>query len=371
MKRVLPVLVAAVFAGIGGQSRGATAPEQLVFVRDGDLWSAAPDGSGLERLTRSTSSETGPALSPDGRTLAFASNRTGNNEIYRTQTSAWEARTLSRDPARDDIAPAWSPDGRELAWTSDGDVYAMNAVGNARRPIATTAADERDPTWSSDGRDIAYAAGGDLFARRGDAAPRQLTSGSENDGRPDWSRRGEIAFVRDGAIYVLPAAGGEPRRLTAGPTDSSPAWSPSGLRLVFVRGSDLLVIGAEGEGLGRVVSGGSDPDWGLAGTPPAPPKPKPPQRPDELLPDLDQRAPSGLVVTAQGARFKLGFVSAVDNIGRGPVWIVGSRRSTATPTMRATQLVMLRKGGRRAYRGVGILRYTWSPEHSQDRKSVV
>jgi lysyl oxidase/WD40 repeat protein len=367
VRRLPLVLAAAVFATIGGQSGGATAPEQLVFVRDGDLWSAAPDGTRPERLTRSTASESDPALAPDGRTIAFAGNRSGENEIYRADTDEWDARPLSRNPGRDDTAPAWSPDGHHLAWTSDGDVFAMNAAGNARRPVATTALDERDPTWSPDGRDIAYAAGGDLFVRRGDAAPRQLTGGSENDTDPDWSRRGELAFVRDGAIYIVAAAGGAPRPLTTGPYDSSPGWSPSGRRLVFVRaragGSDLLVIGADGAGVGRVVPGGSDPDWGVGRTQP-PPEAKPPPRPDELLPDLDQRAPSGLTLSARGTRFKIGFVSAVDNVGQGPVWIVASRRSTATPIMRATQLVELRGGGRRAYRGAGIVRYTWSPEHS-------
>jgi hypothetical protein len=361
MKRLLFAFAA--LALLGGSSDGAIAPERLVFVRDGDLWSAARDGGEQERLTRSTASETGPALSPDGKTLAFASNRSGENEIYRTSTTTWNPRLLGRDPARDDTQPAWSPDGRQLAWTSNGDVFAMNADGTGRPPVATTAADERDPTWSPDGRSIAYASNGDLFSRRGDAAPQQLTSGPETDGEPDWSRSGEIAFVRDGAIYVLPSGGGTPTPLTSGPVDSSPAWSPSGDRLVFVRRGDLLVIGATGQGLGRVVTGATDPDWGLA-PPPPPPPPKPVRRPDELLPDLDQRAPSGLVVAQVGSRFKLGFVSAVDNIGRGPVWVVASRASTKTPVMHATQLVVLRSGARRAYPNVGIVRYTPSPEHS-------
>jgi hypothetical protein len=360
---LLPVVLLATVASLAGSSGGATANERLVFVRDGDLWSTASDGSHQERLTRSTASETGPALSPDGRTLAFASNRSGENEIFRTSTRDWDARDLSRDPGRDDTEPAWSPDGRQLAWTSNGDVYAMTAAGDARRQVAATAADERDATWSPGGSTIAYAAGGDLFSRRGEAAPVQLTSGPELDSEPDWSRRGEIAFVRNGAIYMLPAGGGTPTPLTSGPDDSSPAWSPAGDRLVFVRRGDLLIIGADGQGLGRVVAGATDPDWGLA--PPAPaPRPKPVPRPDELLPDLDQRAPTGLVVTQAGSHFKLGFVSAVDNIGRGPVWVVGSRASTATPLMRATQLVALQSGGRRAYPNAGVLRYTHAPEHS-------
>ena len=117
-----------------------------------------------------------------------------------------------------------------------------------------------------------------------------------------------------------------------------------------------------------MLENASEPDWGPVAAPPPPPPPPPPPKPkppaDELLPDLDQRAPSGLIVTASRGRYKLGFVSAVDNIGRGPVWIVASRPSTAVPVMRATQRVVLRAGGYRAYEGTGILRYTYTPEHS-------
>jgi hypothetical protein len=79
---------------------------------------------------------------------------------------------------------------------------------------------------------------------------------------------------------------------------------------------------------------------------------------------MDQRAPTGLVVTSAYGRYRLGFVSAVDNIGRGPVWLVASRPSTGYPTMKVTQRVLLRRGGYRAYTGAGILRYTYAPEHS-------
>jgi hypothetical protein len=100
---------------------------------------------------------------------------------------------------------------------------------------------------------------------------------------------------------------------------------------------------------------GSELDWGAAA-------PGPPPLPGEELPDLDQRAPSGLVVTRSGDRVRLGFASAVDNVGTGPALVRGHRVPTAV-TMRADQVVALPGGSLRTYRDVGELRYTPHPPH--------
>jgi hypothetical protein len=101
---------------------------------------------------------------------------------------------------------------------------------------------------------------------------------------------------------------------------------------------------------------GADPDWGRALDGPEP-------RPDELLPDLDQRAPSGLVVHVAEGRVRLGFASAVDNVGTGPAWIRGTRGVGQKVTMDADQLVHLRNGAVRLYPNAGELRYTPHPPH--------
>jgi hypothetical protein len=62
-----------------------------------------------------------------------------------------------------------------------------------------------------------------------------------------------------------------------------------------------------------------------------------------------------------GGRYKLGFTSAVDNIGRGPVWIRGTR---AGRTMTVRQLVRVTGGGLEAHVDAGLLRYTWSSSHT-------
>jgi Lysyl oxidase len=87
----------------------------------------------------------------------------------------------------------------------------------------------------------------------------------------------------------------------------------------------------------------------------------------ELLPDLDQQAPSGLMIANANphgpARYLLGFESAVDNTGEGELLIVGRRASLRTKAMRAQQIIDRADGSRRTIRADARLRYAVSPDH--------
>ena len=87
----------------------------------------------------------------------------------------------------------------------------------------------------------------------------------------------------------------------------------------------------------------------------------------ERLPDLEQATPSGLVITRAptqtGGVYVLGFRSAVENIGDGPLTIEGSRPSPDTKTMVADQLVERDGGTSEVIPGAGRLRYVVSPDH--------
>jgi hypothetical protein len=90
---------------------------------------------------------------------------------------------------------------------------------------------------------------------------------------------------------------------------------------------------------------------------------QPPQgRP--LLPDLDQEAPAQLMITkTRTVGWRLGFQSAVSNVGDGPLIIDGRRLGPAQPTMDADQMIMRSDGSRSVVRRVGNLRYVRSPDH--------
>jgi hypothetical protein len=83
-----------------------------------------------------------------------------------------------------------------------------------------------------------------------------------------------------------------------------------------------------------------------------------------LLPDLDQETPTGLTVTrAPDGGWRLGFRSAVRNVGRGPLVIVGGRIDRFRKTMHADQVITHKGSPKELLRGVGHLRYVVAPDH--------
>jgi len=86
--------------------------------------------------------------------------------------------------------------------------------------------------------------------------------------------------------------------------------------------------------------------------------------PGERLPDLDQALPGAISIETRNGRRVLVFASAVDNVGKGAVVIVGSRRSRAIPTMRIRQLVTRADGSTAVHTLPGRLRYVRSETHS-------
>jgi Tol biopolymer transport system component len=127
---------------------------KIAFVsnRDGndDVFVMNADGSGLGRLTRNPAGDSAPVWSPDGRKIAFVSNRDGTFEVYvmnadGSEQHALAARTVGGrgkpmgEVAAPDDAPAWSPDGRKIAFVSDRDgtydVYLMNADGSGQERL--------------------------------------------------------------------------------------------------------------------------------------------------------------------------------------------------------------------------------------------
>jgi len=165
--------------------------------------SGALDGP-PEQLTTDAASSIQPAVSPNGKLIAFARDQGGDNEIFVIRANAPEGPTnravqLTNNSAND-TAPDWSPDGRRLAFVSNrvgaSDIFVMNADGTRQRNLTRQADTANlDPVWSPSGKQIAFKRNGggvqsDIFRMRADGSRLiNLTESSTIESSPSWQPR--------------------------------------------------------------------------------------------------------------------------------------------------------------------------------------
>ena len=101
------------------------------------------DGSHQHRLTHNTASDTyGPDFSPNGKRVAFSSDRDGNYEIYVMNADGSHQRRLTNNSALD-LSPAFSPNGKKIAFESDSvRAPATGNVRDARRRLSRAQPDQ-------------------------------------------------------------------------------------------------------------------------------------------------------------------------------------------------------------------------------------
>ena len=169
----------------------------------------------LTRLTSDSGLTTDPALSADGKLLAYASDRAGNGDldIWVQQMNDGQTIRLTQHEA-DEREPTFSSDGKMIAFRSErdgGGIYVMPAAGGEARLIARAG---RRPRFSPKGDQIVYWAGG--------------TSGEVPTIASSTNPLGT------GNIYVVAAAGGPPRQLQRDFVAARhPVWSPDGKHILF------------------------------------------------------------------------------------------------------------------------------------------
>lgn len=119
--------------------------------------------NGVRVLDDGTSDNTSPAISPDGRFMAFSSNRDGDYDIYVQELDAGgETAQITNEPGSDEF-PAWSPDGRRIAFSSDRDgqfaIYVVNRDGGEQEELFRSPDESswsRAPAWSPDGGSLIF-----------------------------------------------------------------------------------------------------------------------------------------------------------------------------------------------------------------------
>ena len=182
-----------------------------VFQFDLNIWRVDLKGPGKApsqpiRFISSTQVENYPAYSPDGRRIAFMSERSGTEEIWICDSDGSETRQLTSFGGAAIYGPSWSPDSQKVALTvaqkgMKEDIYVVSASGGVPRRMTTDPAEDKWPYWSHDGKWIYFA--------------------STRSGREE--------------IWKMPSSGGEAVQITRNSSDR-PEESPDGKFLYFMKG---------------------------------------------------------------------------------------------------------------------------------------
>jgi WD40 repeat protein len=352
---------------LAGGAPAAQAPPEatLAFTRSTETGAGIyVAGGGRVRLLVRNAAEA--SWSPDGRRLAYvAAGAGGATDLYVVDADGSHRGRITWSAGVDEHSPSWAPDGRRIVVERGGAIVTVRADGSSARVLAAGI----EPAWSPSGRQIAYSDGDDLFVvstRGGGIRRLARTVGFQT--APAWSPDGRsLAYVSDEAltpdVYVMDVRSGAVTRLTADAArEASPAFSANGRNVLF--SSDPTGV----ETLWRVNAAGGVAVPLLAARLASEPALRPLRRPIDLPPDLEQRPPADLslkTVNRGGRRhFLLGFDSATDNVGLGPVIIAARRPSRRVAFMRASQIIRLSGGRRQTISRVGVLRYVYAPSHS-------
>ena len=242
--------------------RGITSPvispdgTQVAFTALGDLW-LMPIGGAARRLTNDRFVEIDPTWSPDGRSIAFSSDRDGTTDLWvRDLASATDTKIASE--AR---KASWAPRGNEIAYINrDGAL----AITGRTAPVHGRTFETGRPTWAPEGwiavttlqpYSTRFREGTNqlLLVSTTGAAPRRLNPvahhsiGTRTSDGPVWTRDGsKMAFVMDGVMHVMATTPtgdvtAAPRRISDD-LANSPSWAADSRRLLYQTPRGLKLV---------------------------------------------------------------------------------------------------------------------------------
>ena len=252
MKRALTVSVVLLVSCTVSEAPKAVPRPAIVFdwLRNGnrDIYRAAIDGTDTVRLTSSLGDDQHP--SECAGIVVFTSYRDGNGELYAVPSTGGAEQRLTTTAANE-TQPALSPDGRHIAYLSDESgvpkLWMSAADGTNPQPLTAgfgfAGSIEASPSWAPSGDRLVFVStangrAGLFILKLGGGAPTPLVADSTTAVEPSWSPDGRlVAFASDRAgvtnIFTVDVATLQIRPLTTDPaTAGQPAWLADG-RLVY------------------------------------------------------------------------------------------------------------------------------------------
>jgi Tol biopolymer transport system component/predicted Ser/Thr protein kinase len=246
-------------------SRGAWSPDGKMVAfnsdRAGDMniWLFTLADSSTLQLTPGHGGDFQPNWSPDEKKIAFFSSRSGSPNIWEVEIANGTLRRLTSNSGVN-VNPFYSPDGKLIAYQSDQsgrlEVWVMNADGSNPRRLTNVGVTGHFMRWSGDGTGVVFrcTCSGKPATMKvpisgGDPQPyAEMMGGSHMSFSPDRSRIMDVVGHR--VLWVSPVSGGKPEKVYEFPDADVridyPVWSPDGRWVMFDRfrpqGGDIWAI---------------------------------------------------------------------------------------------------------------------------------
>lgn len=185
---------------------------KVAFTYLGDIWTATTDGSEVHRLTVHTARDAYPRFSPDGKWIAFSSDRYGNMDVFIIPSEGGQPTRLTWHSAGD-LVLGWTPDGRRVLFSSNrGErfgamLYTVDLEGHL--PVSAGPDIGVSASYSPDGTRLAFNRKAQVYWRKGyrgayqsDVTVLNTATGTFTD-LTDFNGADRLAHVGPGRLHLL------------------------------------------------------------------------------------------------------------------------------------------------------------------------